>query len=184
LNWLITCATTPLLFALVQPPPPAEDTNIYYHVELTWSYPTPLLPGDFFYLYDGNQPWTFTNKTAIGSSTNYVIDRTNWAGTFDTHFYAVTLSRTNVESDFSGQVRYPLYPPDRVTVTWSGTNFTTLWSSTNLRQWSVAAMVGGTNTVTLNRLFNREFFRTSRNVSGTNIEPIRIKVWNPLNEPP
>ncbi len=149
-----------------------------------WSYSTPLQPGDFFYLWDGPDSYTFTNKINVGPVFSYEIDRTNWSETYSTHFYAVTLSRTNVESDFSGQVRYPLYTPDRVTLSWSSTNFTTVWSSTNMRTWSTVAMVSGTNSVSLNRLLNKEFFKLSRFTTNKIVETPQIKVWNPLNEPP
>lgn len=164
---------------------PPADTNTYYYVTLSWTYTNGVQPGDSFFLYSGRQSLTYEDKINVGTNLTWTIDKTNWNQSFVPHFYAVTLCRSNVESLLSGEVRFPLYSPNRVTLTWNANaNTTTVWNSTDLKAWGIVSIVGGTNSVTFNRVLGREFFKLSRLQNGGSVERPTLKLWNPLNEPP
>lgn len=157
---------------------PQEDS--IFSLSLSWNYPNSV---QTFRLYIGRESRRYDTVIDIGENTYFELWKTNWLEASSRHFYAVTaVDPLGRESDYSNEILFPPYPPDRFLITWTDPSPATILTSTNLSApWMV---IGSTQTGTTaffdTMRYSVQFFRLVR-PSGQP-DTLKFVAYNPLNQ--
>jgi len=154
-----------------------DTNNGGYSVGLAWD-PSPSTNVIGYNVYYGVSSRVYTNLFTVGMATNcgVILD-------FGSEYYfAVTAFNViGVESDYSSEVAWGEWLPDRVTVTWPTNPPCALLLSSVFSQprstWTVAQAKPSSGTITVMLGSNNVFFCLQGSTNR-----LTIHAWNPLNQ--
>lgn len=157
-----------------------EDTNSYTYIPFSWNYAGEV---DFFRLYYGREPRAYTAFIDLGRTNAYEFSKTNWIEGFDRHWFAVTAFRYGLESDYSNERHYPLYPATHFRLIWSNPAPMTIIGYTNLlMRWPVIIKITSQGQTSYQDQMPADamFFRSYRSFGPP--EVLAVEAFNPLND--
>jgi hypothetical protein len=151
--------------------------TVFYGIGLAWD-PSVSTNVAGYMIYFGAASRTYTNVTDVGLQTNVLV-----ACPYGfVIYYAVTAYNTiGLESDYSSEVSYGHWLPDRVTVNWPTNQPATLLLSTSLSlprsAWTVALPKSNAGTITVMLGPGSVYFCLQGSTNR-----LTIHAWNPLNQ--